>query len=32
MPDDLAPQLAHVRQTADAFGVSSEMENFGPTI
>jgi DNA polymerase-1 len=29
MPDDLAPQLAHVRQAADAFGVCRiEMENF----
>src|SRR5690348_1353093 len=29
MPDDLAPQMAHVRQAADAFGVSRiEMENF----
>ena len=29
MPDDLAPQLAHVRQAADAFGVCQiEMENF----
>jgi DNA polymerase-1 len=29
MPDDLAPQLAHVRQAADAFGVCRiEMEGF----
>jgi DNA polymerase-1 len=29
MPDDLAPQLAHVRQATDAFGVCRiEMENF----
>src|SRR5215471_18613970 len=29
MPDDLAPQLEHVRQAADAFGVCQiEMENF----
>jgi DNA polymerase I len=29
MPDDLAPQLAHVRQAADAFGVCRiEMDNF----
>src|ERR1700758_1935226 len=29
MPDDLAPQLAHVRRAADAFGVCQiEMENF----
>jgi DNA polymerase I len=29
MPDDLAPQLAHVRQAADAFSVCRiEMENF----
>ena len=29
MPDDLAPQMAHVRQAADAFGVCRiEMENF----
>src|SRR5437763_13407963 len=29
MPDDLAPQLAHVRQSADAFGVCRiEMEGF----
>ena len=29
MPDDLAPQLAHVRQAADAFGVCRiEMEDF----
>jgi DNA polymerase I len=29
MPDDLAPQLTHVRQAADAFGVCRiEMENF----
>ena len=29
MPDDLAPQLSHVRQAADAFGVCRiEMENF----
>src|SRR5262245_39333938 len=29
MPDDLAPQLAHVRRAADAFGVCQiEMENY----
>ncbi|MGE5269127.1 MAG: DNA polymerase I [Thiohalocapsa sp.] len=29
MPDDLAPQLGHVRRAADAFGVCQiEMENF----
>src|SRR5947207_10821896 len=29
MPDDLAPQLAHVRRAADAFGVCQiEMDNF----
>src|SRR3954469_25911616 len=29
MPDDLAPQLKHVRRAADAFGVCQiEMENF----
>src|SRR5207237_8008837 len=29
MPDDLAPQLAHVRQAADAFGVCRiEMDGF----
>src|SRR5438094_2833405 len=29
MPDDLAPQLEHVRRAADAFGVCQiEMENF----
>src|ERR1700758_1808374 len=31
MPDDLAPQLAHVRQAADAFGVCRiEMDGFEP--